>query len=334
VVVGGSAGRRGAVEDGAARLTDGMGTVLLAQPRSFCAGVSRAVETVERALRSLGAPVYVRRQVVHNTHVVSRLEGLGAVFVDEVDAVPAGEWVILSAHGVAPAVRAAARARGLRVVDATCPLVDKVHREVVRFAEQGYEIFLLGQPAHDEVVGTVGEAPGRVHVISCPRDVDLVRVADPGRVVWLAQTTLVLAETEHLARLLRARFPALSDPPSSDVCYAAQNRQTAVREMARSAGLVLVVGSRNSHNSRELVRCARDAGVPARLVDGVADCDPGWLPGIDTVGLTAGASAPEDRVREVQQWLAEHGFRDHRTVRVARESQIFALPKELAYLSA
>ncbi|GJF34280.1 4-hydroxy-3-methylbut-2-enyl diphosphate reductase [Kitasatospora sp. NE20-6] len=306
-----------------------MGTVLLAEPRAFCAGVARAVKTVERALELHGAPVYVRKQIVHNRHVVQRLEQAGAVFVEEADEVPEGALMILSAHGVAPAVHEQAAARGLRTVDATCPLVTKVHREAKRFADEGFDILLIGQTGHEEVIGTMGQAPGRVHLVGGAGDVGSVTVTDPAKVAWLAQTTLTVHETEQTAALLRQRFPLLQDPPSDDICYAAQNRQAAVRQVAAEADLVLVVGSANSHNSHCLVDVARSCGSSAHLIDDAHGIQEEWLAGVQVIGVSAGASAPEDCVDGVVARLALLGFGDVRTVAVTEENQHFALPREL-----
>ncbi|MFF3838735.1 4-hydroxy-3-methylbut-2-enyl diphosphate reductase [Streptomyces sp. NPDC001930] len=306
-----------------------MGSVLLAAPSGFCAGVSRAVETVELALARYGAPVYVRRQIVHNRQVVERLRRAGAVFVAEVDEVPAGSVLVLSAHGVAPGVREAAADRGLRTIDATCPLVTKVHREARRFAALGYDILLIGAPGHDEVVGTAGVAPGRTHVVDGLDGARAVDVADPERMVWLAQTTLTVEETERVVAELRKRFPGIQDPPSDDICYAAQNRQAGAKHLAGASDLVLVVGSANSHNSCRLVEVARACGTPAHLVEDPAAIEDGWLDGVAVVGVTAGASAPAESVGALLAELAVRGYGDVRTVEVAREGQHFSLPREL-----
>ncbi|MFD8013855.1 4-hydroxy-3-methylbut-2-enyl diphosphate reductase [Streptomyces sp. NPDC058955] len=291
--------------------------------------MSRAVTTVERALERYGTPVYVRRQIVHNSRVVDDLTRRGAVFVDEVDDVPPGSVVVLSAHGVAPAVRAAAARRGLRTVDATCPLVTKVHREAAAYADAGYDILLIGEAGHDEVVGTTGIAPERITVVPGTAAAATVEVTDPGRVVWLAQTTLTVDETARVAGVLRERFPLLVDPPSDDICYAAQNRQAGARRLAAESDVVLVVGSSGSHNSLRLVDVATAAGVPARLVEGGPDVRAEWLTGASVVGLTAGASAPREAVDEVLTTLAGLGYAEVRTVEVAREGQVFTLPREL-----
>ena len=304
--------------------------MLLASPRGYCAGVDRAVLTVERALERYGAPVYVRKQIVHNSHVVRRLEGLGAIFVEETEEVPEGAVVVFSAHGVAPAVHAEAAQRGLRTIDATCPLVTKVHAEARRFDREGYDILLIGHEGHEEVVGTTGEAPDRVHLVDGPDAVDDIEVRDPEHVAWLSQTTLSVDETLETVAALRRRFPLLIDPPSDDICYATQNRQTAVKDIAAASELVLVVGSANSSNSVRLVEVALDAGADASyLVDDVSHIDPGWLDGVTTVGVTSGASVPESLVQEVLAWLAERGYGDVEQVTSAAETLTFALPPEL-----
>jgi 4-hydroxy-3-methylbut-2-enyl diphosphate reductase len=303
--------------------------VLLAAPRGFCAGVERAVTIVERALAVYGAPVYVRRHIVHNVHVVERLRKLGAIFVEETSEVPTGAAVIFSAHGVAPREYEEAALRDLHVIDATCPLVTKVHREAMRLADAGYEIFLIGQPGHDETVGTAGIASESTQVIDPSVPVDTLTVRNPSRVAWLTQTTLSIDETEATVRQLRDRLPSLVDPPSDDICYAAQNRQNAVKAIARHTDVMLVVGSAHSHNSAMLVRVAHEYGAGAAyLVDGAEDIDPQWLAG-GTVGVTAGASAPADRVSDVLDWLAARGYRDAVEVEVASERQQFTLPAEL-----
>jgi 4-hydroxy-3-methylbut-2-en-1-yl diphosphate reductase len=304
--------------------------VLLATPRGYCAGVDRAVLTVERALERYGAPVYVRKQIVHNSHVVRRLESLGAVFVEETDEVPEGSVVVFSAHGVAPSVHDEARARGLRTIDATCPLVTKVHAEARRFDREGYDILLIGHEGHEEVVGTTGEAPDRVHLVDGPDAVDGLEVRDSSRVAWLSQTTLSVDETLVTVDALRQRFPLLIDPPSDDICYATQNRQTAVKQMAADADLVVVVGSANSSNSVRLVEVALDAGAKtAHLVDDVSHISESWLDGVTTVGVTSGASVPETLVEDVLAWLAERGYGDVDEVMAAEETLTFALPPEL-----
>ena len=303
--------------------------VVLAAPRASCAGVVRAIEVVERALEDRGAPVYVRKQIVHNAHVVADLEQRGAVFVDEIDEVPPGSTVIFSAHGVSPAVRQDAAARGLEVIDATCPLVARVHSEARRFAREGYEIVLVGHIGHEEIEGTFGEAPARTHVIATADDVDTLRVADPSKVAVLTQTTLAVDETAGVIERLRGRFPELVGPASSDICYATQNRQDAVRALATDCELVLVVGSANSSNSRRLVEVAERAGRPAALIEDGSDIRPELLIGRRRVGLTAGASAPEALIADVVSALDGLGgvVVEERTV--AREEIQFKLPVEV-----
>jgi 4-hydroxy-3-methylbut-2-enyl diphosphate reductase len=304
--------------------------VLLAAPRGYCAGVDRAVITVEKALDTYGAPVYVRKQIVHNKHVVETLQDRGAIFVEENDEVPEGATVVFSAHGVAPVVHEEASRRQLRTIDATCPLVTKVHHEARRFAADDYDILLIGHEGHEEVVGTTGEAPEHIHLVEGPGDVGSVMVRDPEKVAWLSQTTLSVDETLETVRLLRERFPALLDPPSDDICYATQNRQVAVKEISAGADLVIVVGSTNSSNSVRLVEVALEMGAKdSRLVDKAAELDEAWLDGVRVVGLTSGASVPEILVRGVLDWLAERGYADVEEVRSAEESLLFALPPEL-----
>jgi 4-hydroxy-3-methylbut-2-enyl diphosphate reductase len=304
--------------------------VLLAEPRGYCAGVDRAVETVERALEKHGAPVYVRHEIVHNRHVVDTLARAGAIFVEETDEVPEGAIVVFSAHGVAPSVHASADERDLQVIDATCPLVAKVHNEARRFARDDYDILLIGHQGHEEVVGTAGEAPDHVQLVDGPDAVNAVRVRDENKVVWLSQTTLSVDETMQTVRRLRERFPMLQDPPSDDICYATQNRQTAVKAMAAECELVIVVGSRNSSNSMRLVEVALGAGSPAaHLVDCADGIDPEWLAGVQTVGVTSGASVPEILVRGVLERLAESGYDTVQPVATANETLVFALPREI-----
>ena len=304
--------------------------VLLAEPRGYCAGVDRAVETVERALEKHGAPVYVRHEIVHNRHVVEMLAKAGAVFVDETDEVPEGSTVVFSAHGVAPTVHETAAERNLQVIDATCPLVTKVHNEVKRFAREDYDILLIGHEGHEEVVGTAGEAPEHVQLVDGPGGVDGVTVRDESKVIWLSQTTLSVDETMETVQRLRERFPTLQDPPSDDICYATQNRQGAVKAMAPDCDLVIVVGSRNSSNSVRLVEVALGAGADAAyLVDYAEDIDPAWFDGVNTVGVTSGASVPEILVRGVLDRLAEFGYGTVQTVTTANETTVFALPREI-----
>ncbi len=304
--------------------------VLLAAPRGYCAGVDRAVITVEKALDLYGAPVYVRKQIVHNRHVVSDLEARGAVFVEELGEVPEGSTVVFSAHGVSPEVHRQADERSLKTVDATCPLVTKVHHEARRFATDDYDILLIGHEGHEEVEGTSGEAPGHIQLVQRPEDVDSIEVRDPARVAWLSQTTLSVDETMETVARIRERFPQLLDPPSDDICYATQNQQVAVKEIAKDADLVIVVGSGNSSNSVRLVEVALEAGAKASYrVDDASEIDEEWLEGVDTVSVTSGASVPEDLVEGVLEFLAERGYPDARAVQTAEESLIFALPPEL-----
>jgi 4-hydroxy-3-methylbut-2-enyl diphosphate reductase len=307
-----------------------MGRVLLAKPRGYCAGVDRAVQTVEKALELYGNPVYVRKQIVHNAHVVKTLEAKGAIFVEETEEVPTGATVVFSAHGVAPSVHEEAAARKLRTIDATCPLVTKVHSEARRFAREDYDILLIGHEGHEEVVGTTGQAPDRIHLVDGPEDAAGVKVHDPSRVAYLSQTTLSVDETVSTVEALRERFPHLQGPPSDDICYATQNRQVAVKEIAGLVDLILVVGSPNSSNSVRLVEVALDAGAPAaHLVDDCGEVDETWLDGVETVGVTSGASVPEELVTQVMAWLAERGFTDVEEVTSAEEHLLFALPPEL-----
>jgi 4-hydroxy-3-methylbut-2-enyl diphosphate reductase len=304
--------------------------VLLAKPRGYCAGVDRAVETVELALEKYGAPVYVRKEIVHNKHVVATLARRGAVFVDDTEQVPEGALVVFSAHGVSPAVRDEAARRDLRVIDATCPLVTKVHQEAKRFARDGYQILLVGHEGHEEVEGTAGEAPERTVLVGDPAAADRVRVDDPSKVVWLSQTTLSVDETMQTVRRLRERFPMLADPPSDDICYATQNRQVAVKAMAGECDLVLVVGSGNSSNSVRLVEVALGGGAGAAyLIDEAAEISPQWLDGVGTIGVTSGASVPEVLVRGVLELLAGLGWGTVQEVSTADETLTFSLPREL-----
>lgn len=308
--------------------------VLLAEPRGYCAGVDRAVETVERALEKHGAPVYVRHEIVHNRHVVETLTKAGAVFVAETDEVPEGAVVVFSAHGVAPTVHVAAAERNLHTIDATCPLVNKVHNEARRFARDDYDILLIGHRGHEEVVGTAGEAPDHVQLVDGLASVDEVTIRDESRVVWLSQTTLSVDETMQIVERLRQRFPTLQDPPSDDICYATQNRQVAVKAMAPECELVIVVGSQNSSNSVRLVEVALSSGSrAAHLVDWADEIDPAWLEGVTTVGVTSGASVPEVLVRGVLAKLADFGYSTVQTVTTAQETLVFALPREIRSLS-
>lgn len=304
--------------------------VLLAAPRGYCAGVDRAVEAVERALELHGSPVYVRKEIVHNKFVVETLTERGAIFVEETDQVPPGSHLIFSAHGVSPQVREAAAARDLLTIDATCPLVTKVHREAIRFAKEDFDIILVGHVGHEEVEGTQGEAPEHIQIVGSPDEVDSVEVRDPERVVWISQTTLSVDETMETVRRLRERFPALQDPPSDDICYATQNRQEAVKAIAPRAEVMLVVGSANSSNSVRLVEVALDHGAErAYRVDRATELQPEWFEGVATVGLTSGASVPEILVREVLSWLEDHGFGEVEEVRTQVETITFALPRNL-----
>ena len=306
------------------------GKVLLAAPRGYCAGVDRAVVTVEKALDLYGPPVYVRKQIVHNKYVVHKLEDRGAIFVEELDEVPEGSTVVFSAHGVAPSVHAEASERSLKTIDATCPLVTKVHSEAKRFSAEGMQILLIGHEGHEEVVGTMGEAPDAMTLVESPADADTVSV-DPERpLVWLSQTTLSVDETLETVDRLRERFPNLQSPPSDDICYATQNRQAAVKQIAEQCDLLIVVGSGNSSNSVRLVEVGLESGASsAYRVDGVDELDETWLEGVSTVGLTSGASVPEVLVDGVLAWLAERGFGEVEEVTAAEETLVFALPPEL-----
>ncbi|MDV5998658.1 4-hydroxy-3-methylbut-2-enyl diphosphate reductase [Kocuria rhizophila] len=304
--------------------------VLLAAPRGYCAGVDRAVIAVEKALEHYGAPVYVRKEIVHNKHVVQTLEERGAVFVEETNEVPEGSLVVFSAHGVSPAVVQSAQERNLNTIDATCPLVTKVHREAVRFAKNDYEILLIGHVGHEEVEGTFGEAPEHIQVVNSPEDVDTLEVHDPDKVVWLSQTTLSVDETMETVNRLRAKFPNMIDPPSDDICYATSNRQAAIKEIAPQADLVLVVGSANSSNSVRLKEVALEYGARrAERVDFANQVDESWFEGVATVGLTSGASVPEVLVQQVLDLLAEYGYGEVEEVVTAQEDILFSLPKEL-----
>ena len=304
--------------------------VLLAAPRGYCAGVDRAVVTVEKALDLYGPPIYVRKQIVHNKHVVSELESRGAIFVEENEEVPEGALVVFSAHGVSPAVVQSAEDRGLQTIDATCPLVTKVHREAVRFAKNDYEILLVGHAGHEEVEGTYGEAPEVTTIVNNPEEADTVQVKNPDKLIWLSQTTLSVDETMEIVRRLRKRFPNLQDPPSDDICYATTNRQAAIKNIAPQADLVIVVGSANSSNSVRLVEVALEHGAKAAYrVDFAREIDETWFEGVSTVGVTSGASVPEVLVREVVSLLAEYGFNDVAEVTTAEEDIIFSLPKEI-----
>jgi 4-hydroxy-3-methylbut-2-en-1-yl diphosphate reductase len=303
--------------------------LLLASPRGYCAGVERAVETVERALDLHGAPVYVRRQIVHNTHVVRELERRGAVFVESEDEVPAGSLLVLSAHGVAPAVHAQAAARRLRTIDAVCPLVTRVHAAVRRYAAAGYTVLLVGHRGHDEVVGTLGEAPEQTILVETARDAEHVDVPQPERVAYATQTTLSVDETAEIVAVLRRRFPAIEGPDEGDICYATTNRQRAVKELAAAVDVLLVIGSPNSSNSNRLVETARAAGVEAHLIEDESAIDPGWLADAETAGLTAGASAPEQLVRRVCDWFRTRGVEVVGEDELTFEDVAFRLPVEV-----
>jgi 4-hydroxy-3-methylbut-2-enyl diphosphate reductase len=304
--------------------------VVVAAPRGYCAGVDRAVVTVEKALQTYGSPVYVRKQIVHNRHVVEDLEGRGAVFVEELDQVPTGATVVFSAHGVSPTVQAEARERGLKVIDATCPLVTKVHHEAKRFAAGDLDILLIGHAGHEEVEGTTGEAPQHLTLVQSPDEVDGVEVRDPAKVAWLSQTTLSVDETLETVDRLRSRFPLLMDPPSDDICYATQNRQLAVKQIAAHSDVVIVVGSANSSNSVRLVEVAREAGATAAYrVDNAGEIHDDWLEGATRVGVTSGASVPDDLVQGVLDLLVTRGFPPATEERLTEESLVFALPAEL-----
>jgi 4-hydroxy-3-methylbut-2-en-1-yl diphosphate reductase len=304
--------------------------VLLAAPRGYCAGVDRAVVAVEKALDAYGAPVYVRKEIVHNKHVVDTLRDRGAIFVEETDEVPEGARLVFSAHGVSPAVRESAAARSLDTIDATCPLVTKVHKEAVRFAKDDYDILLIGHDGHEEVEGTAGEAPDHVQVVNSPDEVDKVVVRDPDKVVWISQTTLSVDETMETVRRLREKFPEMQDPPSDDICYATQNRQVAVKKLAPECDLVIVVGSANSSNSVRLVEVALQAGARTSYrVDRETEIDDAWFDGVTTVGVTSGASVPEILVEDVLRRLADHGYGEVEEVRTATEDLMFSLPREL-----
>ena len=300
--------------------------IVLAWPRGYCAGVERAVDTVERALRMYGAPVYVRKQIVHNIHVVRDLEAKGAVFVEDEAEVPEGAVLILSAHGVAPEVYENSARRRLSVIDATCPLVTKVHLEARRFDRAGYTILLIGHEGHEEVVGTSGEAPGRMLLVDSPEAARSVEVPDPGRVAYLSQTTLSVDETNEVIDVLKERFPALEGPPRDDICYATQNRQEAVKALAEEADVILVIGSDNSSNSKRLVEVARSLGTPAYLIDDATEIDPAWLRDSDTVGVTSGASAPEWLVERVVQSLELMGATEIEELHTVDEQMRFSLP--------
>jgi 4-hydroxy-3-methylbut-2-enyl diphosphate reductase len=303
--------------------------VLLAAPRGYCAGVDRAVQTVERALDLHGAPVYVRKEIVHNKHVVEELSKRGAIFVDQETEVPEGEMVVFSAHGVAPKVHENAVARRLRTIDATCPLVTKVHVEARRFAADGYTIVMIGHAGHEEVEGTTGEAPDSIILVESAEEVDALRVPDPDRVAFITQTTLSVDETAEIIAALRARFPGIVSPKSDDICYATTNRQIAVKQLARECELVLVIGSTNSSNSNRLVEVAREHGAASHLIDNHGQVEEDWLEGVETVGITSGASAPEELVERLVDFFRDRGVEDISELRTVHEDVRFMLPKEI-----
>ncbi len=311
-------------------MTDAPDKLLLAAPRGYCAGVDRAVQTVERALELYGAPVYVRKEIVHNKHVVAQLRERGAIFVDELDdSIPEGAVTVFSAHGVSPAVHAEAGRRSLRTIDATCPLVTKVHREALKFAAEGYTIVLIGHAGHEEVEGTMGEAPEHTVLVETEEDVDRLEVADPERVAYVSQTTLSVDETRAIIAALRERFPNITGPRTDDICYATTNRQAAVKAMAQECDLVLVIGSRNSSNSNRLVDVARDAGTDAHLIDNESQVQEAWLTGRRVVGITSGASAPEELVQRLIDFFRERGTTQVEEFEVLREDVRFMLPKTI-----
>ncbi len=308
--------------------------ILLAAPRGYCAGVDRAVQTVERALERYGAPVYVRKQIVHNKHVVEDLLARGAVFVEDVREVPEGSVTVFSAHGVSPRVRETARARGLETIDATCPLVTKVHREAVKFADEDYTIVLVGHAGHEEVEGTMGEAPERIVLVESEQDVDELEVPNPERIAYITQTTLSVDETAAIVQRLQQRFPRIAGPRTDDICYATTNRQAAVKQMAGRCDLMLVIGSRNSSNSARLVEVARDFGTEAYLIDNVGEVQEQWLQGKRTVGVSSGASAPDNLVQELLDFFRARGVRDIEEFHVVREDVRFMLPKPIREVAA
>jgi 4-hydroxy-3-methylbut-2-enyl diphosphate reductase len=315
--------------------TESKGKVLLrVRPRGFCAGVVRAVDIVELALEAYGAPVYVHHEIVHNTYVVEQLRRRGAIFVESIDEVPHGAVLVFSAHGVPPAVRDEAKSRSLKVIDATCPLVTKVHFEALKFAREDRTIILIGHKDHQEIIGTSGEAPDSTIVVDSVAAVDNLEVNNPDKLAFLTQTTLSLYDTQEIVARLRQKFPKIVGPKSDDICYATQNRQEAVEQVAQDVDLILVVGSQNSSNSNRWVEVAQRRGVKAELIDSASDINPAWLEGVRSVGLTAGASAPEVLVEQVSQRLAEHGYTDQRDLDLIREDVRFTLPPELATIAA
>jgi 4-hydroxy-3-methylbut-2-enyl diphosphate reductase len=305
--------------------------IILLSPRGFCAGVVRAIDVVKIALDLYGAPIYVRKEIVHNRHVVEELRNAGAIFVDELDEVPSGARVIFSAHGVSPAVRKEAAERQLNVIDATCPLVTKVHLEAVRYAKKGFSIALVGHSNHEEIVGTMGEAPEATVLIETPEDVAHTNFPNPDKIVYLTQTTLSLDETRDIIAALKAKYPNIQGPPAQDICYATENRQIAVKAVAPLCELLLVVGSQNSSNSRRLVEVCRKAGVPAYLIDDKSEVKPEWLSGVNTVSITAGASAPDNLVEQLIAFLrSDHGFQAMEEMEIKEEDVRFTLPNELS----
>ena len=321
------------MDSGTATLMDersvGEKKIVLLTPRGFCAGVVRAIDVVKIAIDTYGAPIYVRREIVHNKHVVEELRDAGAIFIEELDEAPAGARVIFSAHGVSPAVRQQGTDLGLNIIDATCPLVTKVHLEAVKFARKGYTIILIGHENHDEVVGTLGEAPDAMVLVQTVEDVDKLQIPDESKMAYLTQTTLSLDETSHIVTRLRERFPLIEGPHSQDICYATENRQVAVKAVVPMTDLLLVVGSRNSSNSQRLVEVCRKEGRPAYLVDDELDVQPEWLQGVNTVSITAGASAPEHLVDRLIEFLRASGFGSLETLEVKEEDVRFSLPPEL-----
>jgi 4-hydroxy-3-methylbut-2-enyl diphosphate reductase len=307
----------------------GPSRVLLAAPRGYCAGVDRAVETVEHALDLHGEPVYVRKEIVHNKHVVEGLEKRGAIFVEEATEIPEGEMVVFSAHGVAPSVHESAAKRGLRTIDATCPLVTKVHVEASRFAEQGYTIFLIGHEGHEEVEGTMGEAPANTVLVQTEAEVEALEVDDPDRTAYITQTTLSVDETTAIIAALKRRFPKITGPKTDDICYATTNRQMAVKDLARQCELVLVIGSTNSSNSNRLVEVAREQGASSHLIDNHLQVDESWLDGVETVGITSGASAPEELVERLVAYFRDRGASDISELKTVEEDVRFMLPSKI-----
>jgi 4-hydroxy-3-methylbut-2-en-1-yl diphosphate reductase len=308
--------------------------IILAAPRGFCAGVNMAIESLELAIKVYGTPVYVYHEIVHNKYVVERFREEGAVFVDHLEEVPEGATLLYSAHGVSPEIRRVARERRLRTIDATCPLVTKVHLEAIRYAREGYTILLIGHEGHDEVIGTMGEAPDAILLVETPEDVDRLEIADPRRVAYLTQTTLSVDDANRIITRLRARFPAIANPPKEDICYATQNRQEAVKQLSHDADVVLVLGSQNSSNSQRLAELAREGGVPAYLIDGSADIDVSWFRGDESVLITAGASAPELVVEDCIEFLRKRFGATVETRTVREEEVYFPLPRELRVLAA